>query len=260
VPEQCEARQYIYCVIDMRENSLLTPFAVAGDGGAEAALVRHADIAAVVARRVGEEDACEITRDNVVGHVRVIEQVMREHTALPVRFGTVAQSADAIREQVLARRYEELRELMERMADKDEMGVKVFWRDHDAILQEVAEASPQIRHMRSSLAARTAQATYYQKIELGRLVQSALDARRDREGEEIARRLAQAAEDFRLQPARGERIVLDSAYLVDRRRMQEFDQAVSDLAQRNEQRLKVKYVGPVAPFNFVNLSIQWDEP
>lgn len=260
MPEQCEARQYIYCVIDMRENASFSPFAVAGDGGSEVTLVPYADIAAVVARRVGEEDACEITRENVVGHVRAIEQVMQEHTALPVRFGTIAQSADAIREQVLARRYQELRELMERVANKDEMGVKVFWRGLDAILREVAEASPQIRHMRSALAAGTARAGYYGKIELGRLVRSALDARRDREGEAIARQLAQAAEDFRIQPARSERVVLDGAYLVDRRRMQEFDQTVADLAQRNEQRLQVKYVGPVAPFNFVSLSIQWDEP
>ena len=259
MPEQAEQHKYIYCVIDMRDNESFTPFAAPGDGKAQVQAIRHGDMAAVVAPSSCGEDSYQITRETTVGHAKVIEQVMKEHTALPVRFGTVAKSDDALREQVLSRRYGELRELMGQMANKDEMGVKVFWRDMDAVFQEVVAESAQIRRGRDALAPKIPEATYYDRIELGKLVEAALDAKRDQQGEAIARDLAQAAEDFRVNPVRTDRMVLNSSYLVHRERMKEFDEMVSDLAARHEQALKVKYVGPVAPFNFVTLVITWDE-
>lgn len=259
MPERAEQHKYIYCVIDMKENESFAPFALPGDGETQVQAIRHADVAAVVSACAYDGESYEITRENTVGHAKVIERVAKEHTALPVRFGTVAKSADAIREQVLSRRYGELRELMEQMVDKDEMGVKVFWRDLEAILQEVVAESAPIRRGRDALAPKSAEATYYDRIELGKLVEAALHAKRDREGESIARDLARAAEDFRVNPVRSERMVLNSSYLVHRGRMKEFDEMVSDLASRHQQRLKVKYVGPVAPFNFVTLVIAWDD-
>jgi len=259
VPEQSEEHKYIYCVMDMRENESFAPFAAPGGGEAQVQIVRDADMAAVVAPSACDEDPHQITRESTVGHAKVIEQVMKEHTALPVRFGTIAKSNEAIREQVLSRRYGELRDLMEQMANRDEMGVKVFWRDMDAVLQEVVAESAEIRRGRDALALKSPQATYYDRIELGKRVEAALDAKRDQAGEAIARDLAEASEDFRVNPVRSERMVLNSSYLVHRDRMKEFDERVSDLAARHEQRLKVKYVGPVAAFNFVTLVITWDQ-
>ena len=257
--EQPEAHRYIYCVVDMRENDLFSPFVAPGDGRGQVEALRCADIAAVVSPCAPDEDAHQITRGSALGHIQVIERVMQEHTALPVRFGTVAACADLIRERVLVRRYAELRELMERMAGKHEMGVKVFWRDLDAVLREVVAESPDIRRLRDSLAQGSPEGTYYQRIDLGKLVERALALKRDREGEAITRALAALPEDFRVNPARSDRMVLDSSYLVARRLMDEFDDAVSELADRHQERLKVRYVGPVAPFNFVNLVITWDE-
>jgi hypothetical protein len=48
-------------------------------------------------------------------------------------------------------------------------------------------------------------------------------------------------------------MVLNAAFLVEREREGVFDAAVSAIAERNAARLMLKYVGPLPPFNFVDL-------
>jgi hypothetical protein len=50
-------------------------------------------------------------------------------------------------------------------------------------------------------------------------------------------------------------MVLNAAFLVDRRVAGEFDSRVKELASSNDA-MKFKYVGPVPPFNFVNIVIE----
>jgi len=54
-------------------------------------------------------------------------------------------------------------------------------------------------------------------------------------------------------------MVLNCAFLVDRAHEREFDDLTEDLGQKYTDRLKFKYVGPVAPFNFAELVIRWGQ-
>ncbi|MEK7777309.1 MAG: GvpL/GvpF family gas vesicle protein [Chloroflexota bacterium] len=46
---------------------------------------------------------------------------------------------------------------------------------------------------------------------------------------------------------------------MDRRWEEAFDQAVAKLDQWLGHRMVFKYVGPVPPYNFVNLTVNWSE-
>lgn len=65
-----------------------------GDNGTEIHTVHYRDLAAVVSDvPLGVLDS---TRENVLAHERVNEIVMRDHTVIPMSFGTIFKTRDDI--------------------------------------------------------------------------------------------------------------------------------------------------------------------
>jgi hypothetical protein len=54
----------------------------------------------------------------------------------------------------------------------------------------------------------------------------------------------------------GDRMIMNAAYLVERSREQEFDEAVKALSRKYEDVLSFKYTGPWPPYNFVNIKLR----
>jgi hypothetical protein len=54
-------------------------------------------------------------------------------------------------------------------------------------------------------------------------------------------------------------MVLNAAFLVNRDREAEFDQAVQQLDAEMGHRMIFKYVGLAPPYNFVNILLRWEE-
>jgi hypothetical protein len=198
------------------------------------------------------------SRRNMMAHTVVLEEVMREFTVLPVRFGTVAPRSEAVEEQVLKRRYGELNGLIEEMEGRVELGLKAIWYE-EAIFRDVVEENQAIRRLRDSLTGRTAEETYYDRIRLGEMVEAGMDKKRDEEAERILERLRPLVYKTRANKVITDRMVLNAAFLVDKDHEAEFDQVVQQLDAELGKRLMFKYVGPVPPYNFVNVVVHWDE-
>ncbi len=78
--------KYVYCVIQSAD-PLKFGAAGIGDNGTEIHTVHYRDLAAVVSDvPLGVLDS---TRENVLAHERVNEIVMRDHTVIPMSFGTI---------------------------------------------------------------------------------------------------------------------------------------------------------------------------
>ena len=137
-----------------------------------------------------------------------------------------------------------------------ETGLKVFWYE-DVVLQEMVRDNPTIRRMRDKLAGRSVEETYYDRIRLGELVEAEMKARRGRDAESILERLRPLAEKTQVNPTFGDHMVLNSAFLIEGAREAEFNTAVRALDADMGLRLLIKCVGPVAPYNFVNVSMRW---
>jgi hypothetical protein len=188
----------------------------------------------------------------------VLEEVMREFTVLPVRFGTVAPRSEAVEEQVLKRRYGELNGLIEEMEGRVELGLKAIWYE-EVIFRDIVGENQAIRRLRDSLTGRTAEETYYDRIRLGEMVEAEMDKKRDEEAERILQRLRPLVYKTRANKVITDRMVLNAAFLVDKDHEAEFDQTVQQLDAELGKRLMFKYVGPVPPYNFVNVVVHWDE-
>ena len=197
------------------------------------------------------------SRRNMMAHTLVLEEVMRAFTLLPVRFGTIAHSAEAIQEQLLHRRYDELNQLLGEMEGRVELGLKAFWYE-GAIFEEIVAESPPVRRLRDSLKNRSPEESYYDRIHLGELVEAAMEHKRNVDAEKVLNRLRPLVYKTRANKLITDRMVLNAAFLVEKANEAACDQAVQALDAEMGKRMMFKYVGPVPPYNFVNIVVQWD--
>jgi hypothetical protein len=97
--------------------------------------------------------------------------------------------------------------------------------------------------------------TYFARMQYGRLVDAALQAKSERYVADIFTALRGASVAARSNKLIGERMILNAAFLVNRRDVREFDRCVKELGERDEK-LTYKYTGPWPPYNFVNIRLK----
>lgn len=255
-------RQYIYCVIDASQEKAFGSVGIGGCGD-HVQTVCYRDIAAVLSRSPLVK--YPISREHTMAHQQVMELAMKDHTILPVRFDTIATSrngvdaCERVRIEVLARRYEELKELLLNMQGKTELGLKALWIQMDGIFQEIVEENPAIKRLKGRIASGHESPGSGERFTLGEMVKDALDAKRIREETSILSGLKGAYVEHRRNKVFGDAMITNSAFLVETNRTEAFDQLINQLSETYEGRIRFKYVGPVPPCNFVELVILLEE-
>lgn len=244
--------KYLYGII-----STTTPHSFAtrglGERGDAVYTLHYGDLAALVSDSpVVEYDS---TRRNMMVHTRVLEEVMAAHTVLPVRFGIVAPNEVAI-EHILSQREAELRAVLAQLDGKIELGLKAFWYE-EVIFNEIVARHPAIRDLRDSLAGRTAEQSYYERIRLGELIEAAMTRQREEDAAHILSQLEPIVEQSLISPVITDRMVVNAAFLLERSREPEFDAVIQALDAEMGKRMMFKYVGPVPPYNFVTMTMSW---
>ena len=245
--------QYLYAIIACDEPREFKARGI-GERGDVVHTINHRRLAAVVSNSPNAE--YENSRRNMMAHTLVLEEVMEQHDLLPVRFGMIAPDAHTVEARLLAPRCAEFTELLELMRGRIEVGVKAFWHEGGAF-EEVMRESETLRRTRDALNGRSPEETYYKRIQLGEKVEKALTQKRARDEETILGRIRPFVYKTRTNKIVTDRMVVNAAFLVDRRHMPEVDEAVRKLDQEFCDRLMFKYVGPVPPYNFVNIVVNW---
>ncbi|MBL7176140.1 MAG: GvpL/GvpF family gas vesicle protein [Desulfobacteraceae bacterium] len=244
--------KYLYCIIESNEGRNFGPIGIGGRGDV-VSTVGHMDISAVISN--SPMNKYVINRENMTCHEKVIEEVMKDYTVLPVRFCTIAGSAEEVR-NLLRRRYSEFRGLLRDMDNKVEMGLKALWKDMNRIFREIPEDDLEVRRLKKKAEGKSGKTNNSSKIALGRAVKEALETRKDKEARKILNSFKRTAIDVRTNDPSGDRMLLNAAFLIDRSREKEFDFLVEDLVERYDGQVNFKYIGPAPPFNFVNIVVK----
>jgi len=251
--------KYLYCIIRCSQERPVSGVLPIGDTDSSVHTMPHDDLAVVVSDSPVMK--YEITRANMLAHQRVQEAVMKEFPILPVRFGTVADPASPIEsiQRLLEKRSGEFHQLLDYVETRNELGVKALWRDEKVIFQEIVAENPVIKRLRDSLEGKPAQATHFDRMRLGEMVKEALEGKRRREAEPLMASLRSLADRWVENPVFVDRMILNSAFLVAKNREDEFGGAVDHLDSELGHRIALKYVGPLPPYNFVNIIVNWGE-
>ena len=172
VPDVRQEGRYVYGIIQSREPIGLAAWGSEGQDET-VYVVTHGDIAAVVSRTA--VFIFDPTRENALAHEHVIETVMKTHTIIPMSFGTVFRTDDDIRE-VLRSIYPSVKDVLKQMSGKVEFGLKVTW-DRDQIVEELQREHEEIHRFHQEITRKHLQSTYFARMQLGRMIDKALEER-----------------------------------------------------------------------------------
>jgi len=242
--------KYLYCIISTSQDRNFGPIGIGGRGDIVSAISSN-ELAGVISN--SPMDRYEISRENLTTHEEVIEEVMKDYTVLPVRFGTIAGNAEDIR-RLLQQRHLEFKNLLHEMDNKIELGVKAVWQDMSLIFKEIATENEEIERLKEKL---SKEPNYKGKLRLGEMVEKALLKKKEKEAQEILQVLKRNCAGFKQNKLFGDRMVLNAAFLLDCDWERDFDHRVRQLSEKLAQTMKFAYIGPAPPFNFVNLVVEW---
>ncbi|MGH9523863.1 MAG: GvpL/GvpF family gas vesicle protein [Terriglobales bacterium] len=246
-----EGGRYVYGIIESRDT---VTFGKMGIGGAHEMVytVQHKDIAAVLSKT--DVYIFDPTRENALAHEHVIETVMKTNTIIPMSFGTVFRTDDDIRE-VLRSIYPSLKDVLKQMSGKVEFGLKVNW-DRDTMMEELKREDDEVRHFHQEITRKHLQSTYFARMQLGRMIEKALAERCATYVREIYEELRGCCVASRDNKPIGDKMIMNAAFLIEKDKEAQFDEAVNRIARKYGDRLNFKYTGPWPPYNFVNIRLK----
>jgi hypothetical protein len=246
--ESDQPGKYVYCVIHTKGSPSFGAIGI-GAEAAEVHTITYKDVAAVVSDTPIE--VYDPTRENVLAHERVNECVMRKHTVIPMSFGTVFKTADDIVE-LLRSAYQAFHDVLQKMQNKMEFGLKVLW-DPDEVIRALQEEDENLRRLREDIAMR--RTSSFARMQYGRLVDSLLQRRSETYVEDILSSLRPVSVASRVIKCIGDRMILNAAFLVARQEEASFDKKVKEVGGRLHH-LTFRYTGPWPPYNFVNIRLK----
>ncbi len=245
--------KYIYCIIASNYDINLGPIGVGGRGD--------------LVSTIGFESLCMVVSnhplsrfvvnpENMLAHQHVIEQVMKEfNSVIPVRFGTIAATPDEIR-NLLNRRYSEFMELLRDFENKVELNVRGTWKNIGEIYKEIDREHTELQKIRVEIEKLQDEKAKTLKIaEAGKMIEQALSEKKEAEAEKIIDAFRRSVFEYKQNKTSGDAMFMNTAFLVNSGREVEFDNIMSDLGIKYQDRCDFIYTTPLPIFNFINLKI-----
>jgi hypothetical protein len=197
----------------------------------------------------------EARRVNMITHEKVLEEIMKQFTVLPVRFSTISEHNDdegILR--IIEKDFAKFDEMLTKMDGKKELGLKIIAQE-TAIYEDIVEKYDNIRNLREKLLNLPADKTHYQRMKIGEMVAEALKKETDNYKDIILEALTPLTDDIKINDNYGEMMILNAAFLIKNSAEPDFDKMVNDLDAKFGHFMTFKYVGTLPPYNFVNLVI-----
>lgn len=242
--------KYIYGIV---KEPRLGRFNFSGVGEADVYTLNYEQIAAVVSDT--ELSEIDPTRKNVQAHTIVQEALLNEYNLLPMGFGMIAASEGEVK-RLLENNYDGLLGELHRLAGKIEVELKVFW-DQETIMKEIQSESQELSRLKAKLnaASSTVEARSLM-IEAGKLVESMVQDWKARYIEQVYATLQELSCEAKVNNPVGIKNLLNASFLIEKSREGEFKEQVYKMDTRFQSKMNFKYVGPLPPYNFVNLKLE----
>jgi hypothetical protein len=243
-------RKYIYGIIEEADPK---GFNFSGVGEVEVYTINYRRLAAVVSDTGFEE--IDPTRKNVRAHTVVQEELMKTYTLLPMGFGMIANSKDDVL-KLLEKNYQSLIDELMRLAVKVEVELKIFW-DQESMIKELQSGSEELAKLKAKIkTARSPVETQRLLIEAGQLVERIALDWKAKYADRVYTVLKGLSIDARLNNPLGVKNILNAAFLIEKARESDFRNQVYKLDSQYQGKVNFKYVGPLAPYSFVNLKLE----
>jgi hypothetical protein len=242
-------RSYIYAIVASGEPRVYPSL---GIEGRDAYTITDGRVSVVVSGLTSAKIRPE--RANLRAHQAVLKRLIEDTTPLPMAFGTIADSPQAIH-RILVQNRGVFEQQLARVAGKVEMGLRVTL-DVPNIFEYFVNTHTELRLARDRLMSARHEFSQEEKIELGRLFDRLLNEDREVYTSKMERVLAPLCVEFKANLCRNEKEVLNLACLVKRDAQEAFSAGVFAAANLFDNNFSFDYSGPWAPHNFVEIDLE----
>lgn len=214
------------------------------------AVVRHGQVAALV--RPDQPRPVRPARQDLLGHARLLDRLAETDPVLPMRFGTVLDSPEAVEAHVLAPNHDAYLAALTRLTGQAQFVVAARY-VLAAVVQEVLAEQPAVMRLHRRLRGRAGEPDPASRLWMGELVARAVAAKRSADTDVLVAALRPHAAAGRVLDVdrAGEEGVAELALLVEHRHREPLETAAEQLARRWHGRVRLRLRGPMAPYHFV---------
>ena len=235
-----------------------------GDPPGRIQLVRHGNLAALVSevdltRRLG-------TPEDLQAHAQILDTAVVEVPVLPLRFGSVMTTKNAVAQDLLAVYQEAYAAALKEIEGRAQYVVKGRYVEQ-AVLAEALAEIPEAARLGKQIRGKDPDATWHARIRLGQIISKAIIAKRKADTRALGEVVAPHCVASVVREPTHELDAVHVALLVEITRQDDLEQALSDLASDWEGRVEIRLLGPMAPYDFITTlvptlthsSVQWSQ-
>lgn len=224
-----------------------TPSGLTGVDESVIELVRAGRVAAAVG--FIDLDRGAGRRAELLAYHAVLDALSEAGPVAPVRFGSVLADAEAVAEDFLLPQEDYLVELLADLEGRRQYNLRATYLE-DVVLGELVLADPEIRELRERTRDLPEEVAYGDRVRLGELVARELEARSAEDAELLLDAVVPRSAAHVVRAASDGFQILDVALLVDDERSEELVNILEGLAEAMHERIRLRLVGPVAPYEF----------
>lgn len=237
--------KYIYGIINNNKGSDLSS---KGFFGNSPYTISYNNLSAVV--KDAKIKVFEADQESLLSHNKVLDDIMKRHTVLPMRFGTIARSEEEVKE-LLRSAYPILLKRLLRIKDKVEFDIEINISNEQPIIKEVFEKNKEIQELRDKIVSQGQNAGIQNKLLAGKMIADGVARYKMAVLKDIVTVLKPFCSQNKF--LSGKDVLENITFLVFRNKVKEFEANIYKLGERYGDRLKFKYTGPLAPYNFVEM-------
>ncbi|MEU8250250.1 GvpL/GvpF family gas vesicle protein [Nonomuraea sp. NPDC048916] len=183
-------------------------------------------------------------------HAELLDDTAAEVPVLPLRFGAVLTSPEAVVEELLTPYHDEFRDALEELEGRAEYVVKARYVER-AILLEVLNANKEAARLRKEIHGRPEELTRNARMRLGEIIEQMIAAKRELDTDTLLDEVEHLCEAVAIREPTHERDAAHVALLMESSRQAELEQVLDELAGEWAGRVELRLLGPLAPYDFV---------
>lgn len=221
-----------------------------GDPPGPVSIVPHNQVAAVISEVPA--GAALGTAAGVRAHARVVNTLAASVATLPMRFGGLVADRETVVAEMLGPHHDEFAAQLGWLNGHQQFTVKARYLG-DVALREALLAEPEAQRLRDMLRGRDAAEYRHENIRLGELVARAMERNALTDLQALIDALAPHSAAVSEQAPSVPDTAGGAAFLVPQPSLPSFERAAERLGKRWQGRIRLRLVGPVAPYDFVGL-------
>ena len=202
----------------------------------------------------------EWVEKNVRQHEKVIEEIMKDITVIPFKFGTIFKTEKSV-ENLLKENNLKFKNVIADLEGKEEWGLKVYC-DSEKLNDSLKKENERVQGIEKEITSSGKGKAYFLKKKKNELIKNVRNEKISEYTQDSFERIKRACLEAKINKIlskevteKKEDMVLNAAFLMNEKRIKEFENILAYLKTKyTNEGLIFDCTGPWPPYNFCNLS------